>query len=68
MAAGSGRLEPKEVDAYLLGLNHLKTLPDIAKDGDRVFLPFETTAPMAGLGALAGQLKVTGGPGSGISP
>jgi regulator of protease activity HflC (stomatin/prohibitin superfamily) len=64
MASGSGRLEPKEVIGYLLGLNYLNTLPNIAKDGDRVFLPMEASAPMAGLGALAElaqQMKVKGG-------
>ncbi|TVQ40991.1 MAG: SPFH/Band 7/PHB domain protein [Wenzhouxiangella sp.] len=57
MASGGGQLQPKDVVGYLLGLNYLKTLPDIAKEGDRVFLPFETTAPMAGLGALAELAK-----------
>lgn len=53
LEAGGGGLAPKDIVGYLLGLNYLKMLPDIAKQGDRVFLPFEATAPMAGLGALA---------------
>jgi regulator of protease activity HflC (stomatin/prohibitin superfamily) len=53
MTAGGGQLQPKDVVGYLLGLNYLKTLPDIAKEGDRIFLPMEASAPMAGLGALA---------------
>ena len=53
MAAGGEQLVPKDVIGYLLGLNYLRTLPDIAKEGDRVFLPLEASAPMAGLGALA---------------
>lgn len=53
MTAGREQLAAKDVIGYLLGLNYLRTLPDIAKDGERVFLPLETTAPMAGLGALA---------------
>jgi regulator of protease activity HflC (stomatin/prohibitin superfamily) len=64
MSAGNGNLAAKEVIGYLLGLNYLKTLPDIAKEGDRVFLPMEASAQMAGLGALsdlAQQLKVKGG-------
>ncbi|HRQ63587.1 MAG TPA: SPFH domain-containing protein [Xanthomonadaceae bacterium] len=53
MASGAGQLHPKDVVGYLLGLNYLKTLPDIAKEGDRIFLPVEASAPRAGLGALA---------------
>lgn len=65
LSAGGDELDAKAVIGYLLGLNYLKTLPDIAKQGDRVFLPLEATAPMAGLGALgelARDLKLkTGG-------
>jgi regulator of protease activity HflC (stomatin/prohibitin superfamily) len=57
MDSGGGKLEPKDVVGYLLGLNYLKTLPDIAKEGDRIFLPVEAAAPMAGLGALAELAK-----------
>lgn len=52
-AAGDRGLDAKAVVGYLLGLTYIKTLPEIAKDGERVFLPMEASAPMAGLGALA---------------
>jgi regulator of protease activity HflC (stomatin/prohibitin superfamily) len=64
MQAGNGQLLPKDIVGYLLGLTYLKTLPDIANKGDRVFLPFEATAPMAGLGALAELAQKMKAPGS----
>ncbi|MGY6519345.1 MAG: SPFH domain-containing protein [Lysobacteraceae bacterium] len=57
LSAARDTLDAKSVVGYLLGLNYLKTLPDIAKQGDRVFLPIEASAPMAGLGALSELAK-----------
>ena len=42
---------------YLLALEYLKTLPDVAKDGDRVFLPLESTQITGALGGIGELLK-----------
>lgn len=50
LAAADGSLDPQVAIGYLLGLNYLHTLPDIAKQGDRVFLPFEATSILGAVG------------------
>lgn len=40
------------VIGYLLGLEYLKRLPDIAKEGDRVLVPYEASALLGGLQAF----------------
>ncbi|WP_409523105.1 SPFH domain-containing protein [Nitrincola sp. MINF-07-Sa-05] len=52
LAAGGGQFDPKLVIGYLLGLEYLKTLPEIAKDGDRVFLPYESSSVLGAVGSL----------------
>lgn len=52
MAAADGRIEPQLVIGYLLGLEYLNTLPNIAKEGDRVFLPFESSSVLGAVGSL----------------
>lgn len=52
LQAGEGRLSPKDVTAYLIALEYLRTLPHIAKDGERVFLPFEASAVLGSLGPI----------------
>lgn len=52
MAAGGGQFDPKLVIGYLLGLEYLKTLPEIAKEGDRVFLPYESSSVLGAVGSL----------------
>lgn len=52
LQAGEGKLSPKDVTAYLIALEYLRTLPHIAKDGERVFLPYEASAVLGSLGPI----------------
>lgn len=52
LASGDGKFDSNLVVGYLLGLEYLKTLPDIAKEGDRVFLPFESSNVLGAVGSL----------------
>jgi len=52
LAAAGGQFDPKLVIGYLLGLEYLKTLPEIAKEGDRVFLPYESSSVLGAVGSL----------------
>ncbi|TDT40386.1 regulator of protease activity HflC (stomatin/prohibitin superfamily) [Halospina denitrificans] len=47
----------QQVVNYLLALEYLKTLPDVAKEGDRVFLPLESTQITGALGGIGELLK-----------
>lgn len=57
LAAGQEKLDPQLVVGYLLGLEYLKTLPDIAKEGDRVFLPYEASNVLGAVGSIEALLK-----------
>lgn len=57
LAAGQEKLDPQLVVGYLLGLEYLKTLPEIAKEGDRVFLPYEASNVLGAVGSLEALLK-----------
>ncbi|WP_107852463.1 SPFH domain-containing protein [Oceanimonas marisflavi] len=57
LAAGSDRLDPQMVVGYLLGLEYLKTLPEIGKDGDRIFLPYEASSVLGAVGSIEALLK-----------
>ena len=57
LAAGQEKLDPQLVVGYLLGLEDLKTLPDIAKEGDRVFLPYEASNVLGAVGSIEALLK-----------
>lgn len=62
LKAGSDRLQPRDVVAYLIALEYMETLPNIAKDGERVFLPYEASSLMASVGSMSdllGKLPVT---------
>ncbi|QEW07349.1 SPFH domain-containing protein [Nitrincola iocasae] len=52
VAAGDGQIDHQLVIGYLLGLEYLNTLPNIAKNGDRVFLPFESSSVLGAVGSL----------------
>ncbi len=63
-AGGDRGLNAERVTGYLMGLEYLKTLPNIAKEGDRVFLPAEFSQLGGTLGAfsdLATHIRETGG-------
>ncbi|AEY01738.1 hypothetical protein GU3_09910 [Oceanimonas sp. GK1] len=57
LSAGSDRLDPQLVIGYLLGLEYLKTLPEIGKDGDRIFLPYEASSVLGAVGSIEALLK-----------
>ena len=62
-AGGDRGLDASRVTGYLLGLEYLKTLPNIAKEGDRVFLPAEFSQLGGTIGAfseLASQIRKPG--------
>jgi regulator of protease activity HflC (stomatin/prohibitin superfamily) len=50
-AAGEGANVDTAI-GYLLGLEYLKQLPHIAKEGERVFLPYESSALIGALGSF----------------
>ena len=52
LSVAGDRLAPQHVLAYLLGLEYLQTLPDMAKNGDRVFIPYEASALLGAVGAV----------------
>jgi len=59
-AGGDKGLNAERVTGYLLGLEYLRTLPNIAKEGDRVFLPAEFSQLGSTIGAfseLTGKLN-----------
>ena len=54
LEAGKERgLDARQVTGYLLGLEYMRTLPNIAKDGDRVFLPTEFASLGSTIGAFS---------------
>lgn len=57
LAAAEGSVEPQVVIGYLLGLEYLHTLPNIAKEGDRIFLPYEASSVLGAVGSIEQMLK-----------
>lgn len=57
LAAAEGRVDPQVAIGYLLGLEYLQTLPDIAKEGDRVFLPYEASSMLGAVGSIEQLLR-----------
>jgi len=45
-------VKEEQILGYLIALEYMKTLPNIAKAGERVFLPYEATALMGSIGAI----------------
>lgn len=52
LQAGSDRLEPRDVVSYLIALQYMETLPNIAKNGERVFMPYEASGLLASVGSI----------------
>lgn len=64
VSAGNGALTAEQALGYLVALEYMRTLPDIAKEGDRVFLPYEASHLLSSLGGIGELLgKVSGGAG-----
>ena len=57
LSAGDSRLDPQLMVGYLLGLEYLKTLPEIGKKGDRIFLPFEASSVLGAVGSIEALLN-----------
>lgn len=57
LSAGDARLDPQLMVGYLLGLEYLKTLPEIGKKGDRIFLPFEASSVLGAVGSIEALLN-----------
>lgn len=58
LSAAKSDLDNQTVIGYLLGLEYLKTLPNIAKEGDRVFLPFEAANTLGAVGSIEALLNL----------
>lgn len=58
LMASKGEIDNQTVIGYLLGLEYLKTLPHIAKEGDRVFLPFEAANTLGAVGSIESLLNL----------
>ncbi len=52
MHTGGASIESQNIMQYLLGLEYLKTLPNIAKAGDKVLLPYESSAVLSSLASI----------------
>lgn len=57
LSAGDSRLDPQLMVGYLLGLEYLKTLPEIGKKGDRIFLPFEASSVLGAVDSIEALLN-----------
>ncbi|MGQ7246169.1 SPFH domain-containing protein [Halomonas sp. V046] len=51
-AMGEGEKNTKDVIGYLLGQSYISMLPQMAKDGERVFVPYESSALLGAMGAF----------------
>jgi len=45
-------LDPKDVMRYLIAQDYIEALPNVAKQGDRVFLPLESTSLMGSIATI----------------
>jgi len=47
-----GAEDPQLVVGYMLGQKYLQVLPDMAREGDRVFIPYEASALLGAMGSF----------------
>ncbi len=45
-------VKEEQILSYLIALEYMKTLPDIAKQGERVFVPYEASALLGSIGSI----------------
>ncbi len=45
-------VKEEQILSYLIALEYMKTLPSIAKEGERVFLPYEASSLLASIGSI----------------
>ena len=49
-AIGDSEENKRTVVGYLLGQSYIKVLPNMAKNGERVFVPYESSALLGSMG------------------
>jgi regulator of protease activity HflC (stomatin/prohibitin superfamily) len=54
-------LDPQSLIAYLIAQEYIKKLPEIAKDGERVLVPYEATGLMGSIESIQGLFPDLGG-------
>ncbi|WP_207802629.1 SPFH domain-containing protein [Motiliproteus coralliicola] len=52
MEATGTTVKEEQILSYLIALEYMKTLPEIAKDGERVFLPYEASSLLGSIGSI----------------
>lgn len=52
LEATGDSVKEEQILSYLIALEYMKTLPDIAKEGERVFLPYEASALLGSIGSI----------------
>lgn len=53
LGAGDGKLQAKDVLSYQIALEYMDTLPNIAKNGERVFMPYEASSLLGSIGSIS---------------
>ena len=54
-------LQPQSLISYLIAQEYIKKLPEIAKDGERVLVPYEATGLMGSIESIQGLFEGLGG-------
>ena len=52
MEATGTTVKEEQILSYLIALEYMKTLPEIAKEGERVFLPYEASSLLGSIGSI----------------
>ncbi|MEH6628891.1 MAG: SPFH domain-containing protein [Motiliproteus sp.] len=52
-------VKEEQILSYLIALEYMKTLPNIAKEGERVFLPYEASALLGSIGSIKDLFPAT---------
>ncbi|BAU57427.1 putative stomatin/prohibitin-family membrane protease subunit YbbK [Halorhodospira halochloris] len=60
-AAGTEGLEARDAMRYLIAQEYMETLPKVAQEGERVFIPLEATSLMGSVGGIRELLGPTTG-------
>ncbi|OMH38365.1 stomatin [Motiliproteus sp. MSK22-1] len=60
MEAAGETVKEEQILSYLIALEYMKTLPTIAKEGERVFLPYEASSLLGSIGSIKDLFPVSG--------
>ncbi len=52
LEATGDSVKEEQILSYLIALEYMKTLPSIAKEGERVFLPYEASSLLGSIGSI----------------